>query len=64
METIEIIIPKRRNMFGEYVVKVHFDGKRNPNCDYHTDCRTDAVGTACNMSARYVAKGHKVRITQ
>jgi len=59
---ITINLTKRRNEFGEYVVKVREDGRRNPDADYHTDCYDDALGTAMDMSRRYRKAGHTVHL--
>jgi hypothetical protein len=33
---------KRKNTYGEYVIRCYRDGKRFPDGDYHTDDRRDA----------------------
>ena len=56
---ITINLTKRRNEFGEYVVKVREDGRLI--ADYHSDCYDDALGTAMDMSRRYRKAGHSVQ---
>lgn len=41
----KITLRKRRNEFGEYVIRVWVNGKRHPDADYFTNDWDDASGT-------------------
>jgi len=58
MPAVTVNVPKRKNDWGEYVVKVCIDGKYQPDHYYHTDDREDAVGTANHMAIQYKRQGH------
>jgi hypothetical protein len=46
-----VSLRKKRNAFGEYVVRAYDeDGKRYPPADYYTDDWDDAVSTANLMA--------------
>lgn len=53
-EVIIARLSKRKNEYGEYVIKGYVDGERNENYDYFTDDWEDAVGTA-----KFLAKQNK-----
>lgn len=57
-----INLTKRKNEFGEYVVKVSENGVRHPDADYHTECYDDALGTAEDMRRRYRRRGFTVTL--
>ena len=45
-------LTKRRNEWGEFVVKAYENGKRYEAADYHTDDWQDAVATLDDMNDR------------
>lgn len=52
--TTKITIPARPNQWGEYHCKAYDqDGQRQPEADYHTDCRDDAEGTREMILGRF-----------
>jgi hypothetical protein len=47
----KVTLRKRRNDWREFVIRAYdADGKRLPDCDYHTDDWDDAVETARAMN--------------
>jgi len=48
---IEANVSRRRNEWGEWVVRVWVDGVRRPEADYMTEDRDDAEATARAMVA-------------
>lgn len=52
-------LSKRKNDYGEYVIKGYVNGKRNEDYDYFTDDWEDAIGTA-----EFLAKQNKGRLVK
>lgn len=51
-ETMRFTLNRRRNEYGEFVIRCHQNGERYPDGDYHTDDWDDAVKTLEAMNAR------------
>jgi hypothetical protein len=50
---VDILTPKRKNMFGEYEVKVRLDGKIDNDLTYFTSSKEDAIETSRYMAKEY-----------
>jgi hypothetical protein len=56
-----VSLSPRRNSYGEFVCRAYgADGKRAPDCDYHTDDWADAVQTRQAMLAPFLAQSEFV----
>lgn len=57
-----ILAVKRDRDWNEWQVIVKIGGKIRQAATYHTDDKEDATATMHQMAARYLKKGHPVRI--